>query len=76
MPFRPHVWSHFCCGTEIVSFIFMEMKAKEASPEKYVHFIPHGDMEQLTDTVKNVSDHPEEKKICCEAGQKNIFLKK
>ena len=32
-------------------------------------------MEQLTDTVKNVSDHPEEKKICCEAGQKNIFSK-
>ena len=32
-------------------------------------------MEQLTDTVKNVSDHPEEKKICCEAGQK-IFSQK
>ena len=55
--------------------IFMEMKAKEASQKKYVHFIPHGDMEQLTDTVKNVSDHPEEKKICCEAGQK-IFSQK
>ena len=64
-----------CCGTEIVSFYFHGDEGEGSFPEKYVHFIPHGDMEQLTDTVKNVSDHPEEKKICCEAGQK-IFSQK
>ena len=64
-----------CCGTEIVSFYFHGDEGEGSFPEKYVHFIPHGDMEQLTDTVKNVSEHHEEKKICCEAGQK-IFSQK
>lgn len=64
-----------CCGTEIVSFYFHGDEGEGSFPEKYVHFIPHGDMEQLTDTVKNVSEHHEEKKNCCEAGQK-IFSQK
>ena len=64
-----------CCGTEIVSFYFHGDEGEGSFPEKYVHFIPHGDMEQLTDTVKNVSEHHEEKKICCEAGRK-IFSQK
>lgn len=41
-----------CCGTEIVSFYFHGDEGEGSFPEKYVHFIPHGDMEQLTDTVK------------------------
>ena len=55
--------------------IFMEMKAKEASQKNTCILFHTVDMEQLTDTVKNVSDHPEEKKICCEAGQKYFSQK-
>ena len=63
-----------CCGTEIVSFYFHGDEGEGSFPEKYVHFIPHGDMEQLTDTVKMYLNIMKKRKIVVRL-VKNIFSK-
>lgn len=53
-----------CCGTEIVSFYFHGNEGEKSFPEKYVHFIPHGDIQQLEDKIINTCEDHEDKIIC------------
>lgn len=63
-----------CCGTEIVSFYFHGNEGENSFPEKYVHFIPHGDMTQLVEKVKTISERHCYKNVCEEECSK-LFSK-
>lgn len=63
-----------CCGTEIVSFYFHGNEGENSFPGKYVHFIPHGDMNQLVEKVKCVAERHVDK-TACEAECSKLFSK-
>lgn len=63
-----------CCGTEIVSFYFHGNEGEKSFPEKYVHFIPHGDIQQLEEEVVKICKKHAEKKTC-EQECRSLFSK-